>query len=606
MIEEIAPDLYLFRDTCHVYVIRNGDEAVLVDFGDGAVLDELNGMGVNRVTDILFTHHHRDQGQGLPRVLAAEQTCLAGVRVWAPYNEQELFHSIDQHWQSRALLNNYDVRQDRFSLLEPVSLAGTLQDYGAYTFGGREWQVLATPGHTPGSITLLLVMNDRKFAFTGDLIAGPGKLWSMAALQWSYHALEGAPAMIPALAGLLEQNPAWLLPSHGELMSEPRQAVKLLVERLLRLLAARGENPNLLNWMKEPYVRITPHLLLNRTSLANSYALLSNNGKALVIDYGYDFLTANISGADRAIHRPWLFSLPALKRDFGVSKIDVVIATHAHDDHVAGFNLLRSVEGAQVWAAETFAAILAHPDDYNLPCLWYDPIPVDRVLPLEKAIEWEEYALTLYPLPGHTRYAVAIGFEVDGKRVLATGDQYKGEGGTGLNFVYQNRFEIDDYCASAELFRRYAPDLLLPGHWQPFWTDAGYFRKLGERGEEMENLHRELLPLEAFDPGAEGFTARILPYHWTGAGGAEIHYKVEVRNPLHSAATIRACFVFPTGWHSDPMEQFTFLEAGSTGSMDFQVFPPLTARGRRFRLAVDLVVGDLHLGQQAEALVDLI
>ena len=43
----------------------------------------------------------------------------------------------------------------------------------------------------------------------------------------------------------------------------------------------------------------------------------------------------------------------SLQREFGVSRIDVAIPTHYHDDHVAGFNLLREVEGTEVWAPES-------------------------------------------------------------------------------------------------------------------------------------------------------------------------------------------------------------------------------------------------------------
>src|SRR3954468_14784582 len=64
---EVAPDVLLVRDTCNVYVLRAGREAVLVDFGGGLVLDRLDELGVDRVTDVLVTHHHRDQVQGLAR-----------------------------------------------------------------------------------------------------------------------------------------------------------------------------------------------------------------------------------------------------------------------------------------------------------------------------------------------------------------------------------------------------------------------------------------------------------------------------------------------------------------------------------------------------------
>ena len=100
-----------------------------------------------------------------------------------------------------------------------------------------------------------------------------------------------------------------------------------------------------------------------------------------------------------------------------------MIPTHYHDDHVAGLDLLRDVEGTEVWAPENVAPILLEPSRYDLPCLWFHSIDVDRVLTLGEPLRWHEYELLLHPLPGHTLYAVAIEVEVDGKRILATGDQ---------------------------------------------------------------------------------------------------------------------------------------------------------------------------------------
>jgi glyoxylase-like metal-dependent hydrolase (beta-lactamase superfamily II) len=607
--EEIAANLFLFRDTCHVYVLCDGENAVLIDFGDGEVLEQLPALGVRHVTDILITHHHRDQVQGLGRALehaaANGGNVLTGVRMWAPHNEQDLFHSVDSRWQSRPLLNNYDVRQDRFSLLQSVPLFGTLKDYATYNLGDRSWTVLPAPGHTPGSIILMTTIAGQKTAFTGDLIASPGKVWSMSALQWSYHAMEGAAVMIPVLVDLQQRDPALLLPSHGEVMRDPQQAIKLLLDRLRHLLDARQENMRMAAWLSEPYLSITPHLLRNRTSVANSYVLLSESGKAMLIDFGYDFVTSNNNGPDRALHRPWLYTLPVLKRDFGVTSIDVVLPTHYHDDHVAGINLLREVEGTQVWAAENFADLLENPNSYDLPCLWYDPIPVDRVLAAGEVVQWEEYTFEVYPLPGHTRYASAIAFTVDGKRVLATGDQHKGPEGIGWNYVYQNRFEVTDYADSAELYARLAPDLILPGHWDPLWTAPGYFEYLRERGTILAQLHRDLLPVETISLGGEGFAARIRPYHFQGKAGRPIEYRVEVRNPLPEEALMIARLVLPSTWQAAESEKQVRLASGAVGEVAFAVTPPEHTIGQRFRLAVDLTAGSKRLGQQAEALVDL-
>src|SRR3982751_3564088 len=93
----VSSSVSLFRDTCNVYVVRSGAEAVLVDFGDGDVLDHLAAVGVDRVTDVLLTHHHRDSLGGLRRAVDA------GIRVWAPPYDAELIADATRHRLRRPL-----------------------------------------------------------------------------------------------------------------------------------------------------------------------------------------------------------------------------------------------------------------------------------------------------------------------------------------------------------------------------------------------------------------------------------------------------------------------------------------------------------------------
>ncbi|MGC9468491.1 MAG: MBL fold metallo-hydrolase [Anaerolineae bacterium] len=596
-LETLSPGVYRYRDTCNVYVLKHADTAVLVDFGSGEILDHLPDIGVTQPAAILMTHHHRDQGQGLRRAVDE------GIPIWVPHTEQDLFHSVDIHWQARAIANNYNVRQDRFSLLDSVPVAGTLRDYQKVTCAGFDFTVVPTPGHTVGAIALLVDVDGQRMALTGDLIAAPGKIWSLSATQWTYNGAEGAPATIASLLDLEDRRPDVLLPSHGEPILDPPAAIKSVVERLWTLLRMRGENPRLFQLRERPYQPVTPHLLMHRASMANTYVLLSESGRALFLDFGYDFVTGIPAGTDRASRRPWLYTLPALKAQFGVRQIDVVLPTHYHDDHVAGMNLLREVEGTQVWAAETFADILETPASYDLPCLWYDPIPVDRRLPLEQPISWEEYALTLYPLPGHTRYAVAITLEVDGNRVLATGDQFQGDDGLSFNYVFQNRYQIGDYAATARLYRRLAPDLILPGHWQPLRVTPGYLDTLVERADQLEDLERALLP-EAPNLGTEGFLARIHPYQATTRGGEPVPFDVELLNPFAAPAALTLSVVVPEGWTVEGGKQT--LEIAESATASFRVLPPAGISVRRARLAVDVTVNDQRFGQQAEALVTVV
>lgn len=592
---EVAPDVFMLEDSCRVYALRREGTGVLIDFGTGLVLGRLERLGLRRDPEVLLTHHHRDQASGLLAPAASR------LRIWAPHQEQDLIARVEAHWQAREVANSYNNRQDRFSLLEPRPLAGTLQDHARYTFAGRAFEVLPTPGHTPGSVTLLTEAEGQQLAFVGDLLAAPGKLWSLAATQWSYNGAEGVAATIASLLALRERAPDLLLPSHGDPISEPQAAIDLLVERLWALLRARGENPRLFRLRDEPYLRLTPHLLWNRTSLAYGYALLSESGKALLFDYGYDFTTGLAAGADRAARRPWLYTLPALKREYGVREVSAVVATHYHDDHVAGFNLLRSAEGAEVWASDDVAAILEAPARFDLPCLWYDPIPVDRRLPLGEPVAWEEHSFTLFAQPGHTSHAVAIFLEVDGQRVVLAGDQYQNGAEAKWNYVYNNGFDLADYQESAARYRTLAPDLVLTGHWAPYRLEPGYLETLERRGDELRALHQDLLPPEAWATVGADRVARLEPYQSAVAPGGRLRLTAALRHGFAASQPARLALELPEGWRAEPA--VAEFEAAPGGVYRVPFTLTVGPRpGRRQRVGLALWLGGRPWGQVAEAL----
>jgi hypothetical protein len=139
------------------------------------------------------------------------------------------------------------------------------------------------------------------------------------------------------------------------------------------------------------------------------------------------------------------------------------------------------------------------------------------VLEVGGTVQWREYSITVHDLPGHTLFAAAYEVEVDGVRVLVTGDQQDcswvpGERAEVLNYQYRNRFEVEDFRKSAALYSRLRPDLMVSGHWLPRWVDDDYLAMLTRRGEEVVEIHRELLP-SGLDLGADSILCRLTPYY---------------------------------------------------------------------------------------------
>jgi len=58
MLHPITSQLYRFEDTCNGYVLMDGDRALLIDCGGGAVRSAISELGVRQIDWALFTHHH--------------------------------------------------------------------------------------------------------------------------------------------------------------------------------------------------------------------------------------------------------------------------------------------------------------------------------------------------------------------------------------------------------------------------------------------------------------------------------------------------------------------------------------------------------------------
>ncbi|WP_194420916.1 MBL fold metallo-hydrolase [Microbacterium abyssi] len=606
---EVTRGVWRIADTCHVYLLFDPDapagrrDAVAIDFGSGLALEHLDDLGVRRITDVLMTHHHRDQGQGLP--LAIEH----GARIHVPPVERELFDRVEEMWERRPLDNDYNLRQDRFSLLSSVAVHATVPEYREMDAAGVRLRVVPTPGHTIGSVTYLLEREDETIAFSGDLIYAPGKVWSLAATQWSYTQNEGPGMTVLSARMLAREGVTRLAPSHGDVIDDAVAALEMLADTMQQYVDSRRSYPwDLLARLDDPYVALTPHLLMNRTSMSCSYVVLSETGEALMIDYGYDMTTGIVPGQERAARRPWLASLPALRRDHSVTRITVALPTHYHDDHIAGMPLLRDIEGTALWIPENVAPTMADPWREDLPCQWYDPIVADRVLPLDEPFTWNEYTFTAHAQPGHTLYAVAYALEIDGLTVVFTGDQQEGLGGKDgrrdiMNYQYRNLFRLGDYSRSAELYRRIGPGLMASGHWEPRWVDDEYLEYLAESGRFVDELHERLLPLDDLSIGPDGQVARVTPYRRRATVDEQLEYAVHVRNPLAGRAAARLTPVLPIGWRSSQPEIDLDLGPSEEASVLLTVTP--SSAGSRQRLAIDVTIGDLRLGQHAEALLDV-
>jgi glyoxylase-like metal-dependent hydrolase (beta-lactamase superfamily II) len=601
---KLSENLYLFEDTCNVYVVRDGSSAVLIDFGSGKVLDHLAGLGITRVDHVLHTHHHRDQCQGDSKAVAR------GIPIAVPAHERHLFADAENFWRNRRVFHLYYVRNDFNTITRNIPVARVLADYSTFRWKNTEFFVLPAPGHTLGSIALLAVVDGKKTAFSGDLMYAPGKIQTLYDTQVEYGGTEGVDLGIYSLARLREQKPELLCPSHGEPLADPDAGIDRTIRRLTDYYRFQAGEPSEFN---KPFA-VSPHLVAHYQTTSSFYAIISDSGKALFIDYGSasgmhfsSFMNA-IPVDDRI--RFVEHSIDELKRNYGLKSVDVVMPSHMHDDHMNGFPHLARHHGTKVWCYENMTDVFEHPRGHNLGCILGEPVKVSRTFRHGEKFRWEEFEFEVTHSPGHTEYQMALYGTIDGNRTAFTGDAFfpkQKDGSLRHNIIYRNHVENDSHLKSIRNLIDHEPAVICPGHGKPFAVDKTVMLATLEKFKKQQQFFFDLLPEGETNFGLDPSWVSIYPYQPMLRRGERQTLELRVRNYHSSPMKVEIALVAPPEWRIDPEVVRLEVAAGGAGSGSVAVTVPAgwQETGPRFAIAADVVRDGKYLGQITEAVVEV-
>jgi glyoxylase-like metal-dependent hydrolase (beta-lactamase superfamily II) len=602
----LSENLFFLADTCNVYLIRNGDRGVLIDFGSGKILDYLAECGVSKIDYILHTHHHRDQAQG--DLLAKER----GIPIAVPAHERHLFEDAERFWANRRIFDLYQVRNDFFSLTFNIPVSKLLHDYETFEWRGHSFFVQPTPGHTIGSISLVARIDGRQTVFSGDLIYSDGKVQNLYDLQYYYQEHEGVDFSLYSLTELLNLHPALLCPSHGKPIQEPSVAMENLRSKLLDWY--HYWKPTGTPTFQFKATQVSPHLIAHPLPTSNFYAILSKSGKAMLIDYGsasWTFFTSFRDATDTYGRMRFVeHSLNALRSQNGVTRFDVVIPTHIHDDHINGISHLARRFNTRVWCYENMGEIFRNPRGRNLGCILAEPIPVDRTFHDGEKFQWEEYEFTMFHSPGHTNYQMALFTSIDDQKVAFTGDAFFNYDKTNRithNLIYRNDVKTGDYLRSIRNIERMRPHLIAPGHGEPFVMTDQMVVDFKKKVARQDEIFASLIANPATDFGLDPSWIQIYPYQAIANADEPCALEIRVRNHGSEAMTLQIALCLPPGWISMPSKLEVQVPPRSSGSHKIEIKIPRSAYkgGKRRALAADVLANGVHLGQIAECVIDM-
>lgn len=604
-IERLSEHLYRFRDTCEVYLVRDGEVGLLIDAGSAAILDHLEEIGVREIEWVLHTHHHRDQCQGDDRLVAG------GTRIAVPAREAALFESVEAFWRLRRQFDDYDASSVSNTLARSIPVARRLADYATFEWRGHRFRVQPTPGHTRGSVSYLAEIDGRAAAFSGDVIAAPGHLDAIHDLQWQYATPDAIGAALHSVVTLQAIAPDRLLPSHGAPIDDPVPALAALAANLRELYALTGEirgNKVWTTWphaVDQPKTHILPHLWANTHSLSNTYALIADDGEALLMDYGFAAWDHFYADQRFVAH-----SLDDLRAEAGLRSVGGVVPSHYHDDHVAGIPWLQRELGAQSYIFENFVDIVERPADFALPCLLGDPIRVDHVLADGGQLHWRDWSFDVFHMPGHTWWALGLAGVVDGTRVALTGDNLLAGALSPLRTaapIFRNRMRVDSIATGVLRLMEHEPELLLTGHTGALPVTRAMLDDFVAWARRVEGVFRRLVVVpervnEALDPR----WAVIAPYRTTTPAPATVAVEVRLTNLGPEPAEARLVIDPPPGWSVRPEAASAIAEPEVELAIAVELDVPAGTRAGRHVITVDVTLGERRWGQLAEAWIDVI
>ncbi len=610
------PNLFVWTDTCNVYVLKDGDAALLIDLGDAGVLDHLAEIGVKRVEWVLFTHHHREQCQGFARLQGWKP------QVAAPEAERALFEEPTKFRKVKPTLGDAHTVHGASYVrppIEPIRLDRAFKDGDVFTWKGRQFRCLDTRGNSPGGMSYLREVGDRWVAFSGDVMLDGSRMHTWFDTEWDYGFAKGLYELIGSVSMLQSFRPAGLLPSHGEVIASPEVQLQEYQRKLRRLagLYARGYAINTFGAADQdtvstptsiPHIwRVTEHLykFKRRDFWPNFGILIADSGHALVFDCG-------LIGTDLLEQ-----SLRSMQEQLGLKQIDAVLITHMHGDHFLDVPYLRDKWGAQAWTLKEVAEKCEHPERFDYAAMipayqaGFDSLHIDRTFQRGEPFEWEGYKFTMDWMPGQTEFGCCIHGMIDGKHVAFTGDNLFGSptdpAQNGHEAVVARNSAIfeEGYIYGADYLQRLQPDLIVAGHSYVMDQPREMIGRFAAWAREIRNVYQSLSTEKDYRYMFDPYWVRAEPCRVSLRAGQQADVTLLVRNFLPQSQSHRIQARAVQGIDIQPAMFEGSVEAQSTGHFQLHLSTASDLKPGVYIIAFDVVLDGKRYGQWFDMILSI-
>lgn len=193
--------------------------------------------------------------------------------------------------------------------------------------------------------------------------------------------------------------------------------------------------------------------------------IIESNGEALLIDSGLGDRMSQMFGGQT-------HSVIQLEKAIIAKKIEQVLLTHGHLDHVGGIMTLQSKLNIEtIYASKIEAQFLkAGTNSFISPFMGSecDPIPVSQELEEGSKLSIGSYTFQILHTPGHTSGSISL-WEPN-QKVLISGDTVFPQGSFGRTDLPTGSSK--DLIASLKRLSKLDAKVLLPGHMPPIISSS--------------------------------------------------------------------------------------------------------------------------------------
>ncbi|MHB8894973.1 MAG: MBL fold metallo-hydrolase [Candidatus Geothermincolia bacterium] len=254
-----GPEIHIYQPATHMwpspansFMIKDADGAVLIDAGCGfpecyqKIREFLAGHGLqpSDVHTVLLSHAHPDHMGAMPFLLEESSPRIFLHPLEKPLAADnsllnvsfDMSHISEYYADMLGGAEGADIL-DYFSTLCPMGAAvatDTMEDGDVLDLAGRRLEVIHTPGHAPGHVSLY--DRENRLLLSGDVIG--------AVVAWYCPSGGGARGYLESLDKIESLDIDVILPSHGGEMTDVRGAIDstraFIMARETRILELLG------------------------------------------------------------------------------------------------------------------------------------------------------------------------------------------------------------------------------------------------------------------------------------------------------------------------------------------------------------------------------